>query len=101
PPTWASTARGNPNTGAGPSRTLFYRVPPGRYATTLGDPRNGAVEILQRHHRYCVVWPSINPDANNAQYYWYGPGDLGEQRPPWIDELTQLPNAWVIGLAAG
>jgi P4 family phage/plasmid primase-like protien len=101
PPTWASTARGDPNTGAGPSRTLFYRVPPGRYATTLGDPRNGAVEILQRHHRYCVVWPSINPDANNAQYYWYSPGDLGEQRPPWIDELAQLPNTWVIGLAEG
>jgi P4 family phage/plasmid primase-like protien len=101
PPTWASTARGDPNTGAGPSRTLFYRVPPGRYATTLGDPRNGAVEILQRHHRYCVVWPSINPDANNAQYYWYSPDDLGEQRPPWIDELAALPNSWVIGLAEG
>jgi P4 family phage/plasmid primase-like protien len=101
PPTWASTARGNPDTGAGASRTLFYRVPPGRYATTLGDPRTSAVEILQRHHRYCVVWPSINPDANNAQYLWYGPGDLGEQRPPWIDELAALPSAWVIGLAEG
>jgi P4 family phage/plasmid primase-like protien len=100
PATWASTARGD-DTTAGPSRTLFYRVPVGRYGTTLGEATNGAVEILQRHHRYCVVWPSINPDANNAQYRWYGPSGQPTVDIPRPDELTELPNTWVIGLAEG
>jgi P4 family phage/plasmid primase-like protien len=100
PPTWASTARGD-DAGPGPSRTLFYRVPPGRYATTLGDATSGAVEILQRHHRYCVVWPSINPDANNAQYRWYGPSGAPTVDIPQPCSLPELPTAWVIGLAEG
>ena len=31
-----------------------------RYATKLGPD----VEIIQRHHRYAVVWPSINPKTD-------------------------------------
>jgi P4 family phage/plasmid primase-like protien len=100
PPTWASTARGD-EAGPGPSRTLFYRVPVGRYATTLGDAASGAVEILQRHHRYCVVWPSINPDAGGAQYRWYEPSGAPTVDIPRPCSLTELPTAWVIGLAEG
>src|SRR5262249_26118481 len=53
PRTWSSTARGS-DQGPGPSRIMFFRVPPGRYTTKLGD----AIEIIQRHHRYAVVAPS-------------------------------------------
>lgn len=102
PPTWASTARGN-DSAPGLSKTLFYRVPPGRYATTLGDPTTGAVEILQRHHRYCVVAPSINHDAGDAPYRWYRPdGTPGRDGEiPGPNELPELPDAWVAALSEG
>ncbi len=51
PDTWTSTSR-----GPGPSRIAFYRctdelVLPGKLAP--------AIEAIQRHHRYAVVWPSV------------------------------------------
>lgn len=100
PPTWASTARGN-HTGPGRSRTLWYRVPAGRYATTLGDPRTAAVEILQRHHRYCVVPPSTNAHAGDAHYCWYTPSGTATVDIPRPEALPELPAAWVIGLSEG
>jgi P4 family phage/plasmid primase-like protien len=96
PPTWASTARGS-ETGTGASRTLFYRCPAQRYASTLGD----AVEILQRHHRYCVVWPSTNPDFGGALYRWYDPSNRVSETVPHVDQLAELPPRWVVGLAQG
>lgn len=96
PPTWASTAR-DPD---GPSGITFYRVPPGRYATTLGPD----VEVIQRHHRYAVVAPSPHPETGSA-YRWYSPelepGSAQGDRPPSPSQLPWLPEAWVAGLAAG
>lgn len=98
PPTWTSTARGD-----GPSRIYFYRVPEQRYATRLVAEQNGVttgdVEIIQRHHRYAVVWPSSHPDAGT--YTWYDPTGQPSARPPRPAELTDLPIAWVQGLADG
>lgn len=106
PPTWTSTARGE-----GPSRIHFYRVPPGRYATRLvtdpGPGQTGDVEIIQRHHRYAVVWPSPHPgaepqaDGSVAIYRWYAPDGSLAERVPSPSELPELPTAWVEGLAAG
>lgn len=96
PPSWCSTARGT-ESAAGPSRTLFYRVPVGRYASVLGP----AVEILQRHHRYCVVAPSINPHAGHTPYRWYQPDGRLADRYPAPAELAELPGEWVAGLAEG
>lgn len=90
PRTWASTAR-----GVGPSRISFFRVPSGRYATTLGD----AVEIVQRHHRYAVVAPSMHVDVG-APYVWYGPDGVATRVPSPAD-LADLPDAWVTLLRAG
>lgn len=96
PATWASTARGT-DAGPGPSRIMFYRVPPGRYATKLGD----AIEVIQRHHRYAVVWPSPHHGAG-APYRWYGPdGLLVFGAVPKPIELPELPAAWVAGLREG
>jgi DNA polymerase I-like protein with 3'-5' exonuclease and polymerase domains len=91
PATWSSTARGD-----GPSRISFYRVPPGRYATKLAG---GDVEIIQRHHRYAVVWPSPHTDAGT--YTWYDPAGVVSEQPPKPNELPDLPQAWVDGLREG
>jgi DNA polymerase I-like protein with 3'-5' exonuclease and polymerase domains len=91
PATWRSSARELP------SGIRFYRVPEGRYATKLGE----SIEIIQRHHRYAVVWPSVNPDAGGAAYHWYAPdGGLSESVPK-PNELPDLPEAWVAGLREG
>ncbi|MCW2496333.1 DNA polymerase [Jatrophihabitans sp.] len=93
PATWSSTAR-----GAGqPSRISFYRVPPGRYATKLAG---GDVEIIQRHHRYAVVWPSPHTEAGDI-YRWYDPSGAVVEAPPKPGELPELPAAWVAGLREG
>lgn len=89
PSTWSSTAR-----GPGPSRISFYRVPAGRYITALRPD----VEIIQRHHRYAVVWPS--PHAAGT-YTWYNPHGAGDSRIPGPAHLAELPAAWVAGLAEG
>jgi len=99
PYTWTSTARGD-----GPSRIHFYRVPPQRYATKLTGPASGDVEVIQRHHRYAVVWPSphaADESLNGAVYRWYGPDGVLSDRPPSPAELAELPPAWVAGLAEG
>ncbi len=100
PPTWSSTARGE-----GPSRIHLFRVPPGRYATVLKATHpDGSVtadiEVIQRHHRYAVVWPSPHKDAGDI-YRWYDPAGHAVDAPPKPDELTVLPQSWVEGLAAG
>lgn len=104
PPTWSSTARGS-EAGPGPSRVMFFRVPPRRYVTVLraqvGAELLSDVEILQRHHRYAVVWPSANPQAGGALYRWYGPDGAPATRVPSPVELAELPAAWVQHLADG
>ncbi len=98
PPTWSSTAR-----GPGPSRIYFYRVPSGRWRSKI-EPD---IEIIQRHHRYAVVWPSINDQAGGAQYRWYTPDATlaPEGVIPGPGDLTELPPAlyerWLRGLLEG
>jgi len=93
PPTYSSTARGPGQ----PSRIMFYRVPPGRYAGQLGPD----VEIIQRHHRYAVVAPSPHHGAG-APYAWYAPdGSPLNGLYPGPAGLPELPEAWVKKLAEG
>jgi phage/plasmid-associated DNA primase/DNA polymerase I-like protein with 3'-5' exonuclease and polymerase domains len=93
PPTWSSTARGPGQ----PARILFYRVPPGRYASVLGPD----VEIIQRHHRYAVVAPSPHYEIGSA-YTWYAPdGAPLDGDVPGPGMLAELPPAWVAHLAGG
>lgn len=100
PSTWRSTAR-----PGGRSGIYFYTVPVGlRWPGQLGPN----VEIVQFSHRYAVVWPSINPDAQ-AGYFWYPPmtyvvdsrTGLAARTHPTVDELPALPAAWVEALTGG
>ncbi len=82
----------------GTSGIRFFRVPAGTVLrTVLGFPALGLgdVEIIQRHHRYAVVWPSVHP-ATGAPYTWRG--TAGPGLGPRVDELPELPAAWVEGL---
>jgi hypothetical protein len=57
------------------------------------------IEIIQPGHRYAVVWPSTNPDADGALYEWRAPNGRDAHTPPTIDAMAPLPDAWVRGLA--
>jgi hypothetical protein len=93
PPTWSSTARGEHS----PSRHRFYRatLPDGRVWHDHPGGAKGGIDSLHIGHRYAVVWPSTNPDAGNAPYFWYdADGELweGVPEPSWF---TELDPAWV------
>lgn len=93
PKTWSITARDDG------SSKLLYRVPEGWEGVgAIPDPSGGkasGVEVLQRHHRYAVVPPSIH-DVGPVQVF--GPnGDVCE-RLPRPDELPMLPEGWRDGL---
>ncbi|OHT85280.1 hypothetical protein BKG68_15900 [Mycobacteroides saopaulense] len=93
PPTWWSTSREDG------SRQLFFRVPRGQ--SWPGDLGSGSgVEILQRVHRYAVVWPSINPHNEKRLYRWHTPEGQAASRVPRVDELARLPKALVSALTA-
>lgn len=87
PPTFTSTARGQDSR----SRQHFYSVPTGvELVTKIGD----AVEIVQRHHRYSVVWPSKHPKSGET-YTWYSPHGEPMKSPPAMYDLPPLPEAWL------
>lgn len=98
PATWRSSAR------PWPSGIRFYRVPAGvRLRGQLGP----GVEIVQRHHRYAVVWPSMHPEG--TRYEWHCPqvettvglqADQLRHELPRLDgamglRIAELPAAWV------
>lgn len=97
PPTWSSSARDD-GSGIRP-----YRVPAGtRLVEAIKFPELaiGHVEIVQRHHRYAMVWPSIHPETR-TMYRWRGPdGAITDQVPP-VSDLPDLPSEWLTGLADG
>ncbi|MFH9589166.1 bifunctional DNA primase/polymerase [Streptomyces luteogriseus] len=100
PPTPSSSAR------EGLGGQIFYRLPESEILIFPGDMGPG-IEMIQRHHRYSVVWPSENPDADGAMYRWWLPDPeyLGEDwwkhripAPdgyiPRADEIPELPEGW-------
>lgn len=89
-----SSARGD-----GPAGIRFFRVPRGTVLRTALGFRElgiGSVEIIQRHHRYAVVWPSVHPTGST--YLWYGTD--APDGPPRVADLPALPAAWVEALAS-
>ena len=91
PATFSSTSRGKGQ----PSRILFYSVDEG---VELSPAPFEDVEIIQNHHRYAVVWPSIHPETGE-QYKWYGP-DGEESAPPRPSDISPLPREWYAPLMA-
>lgn len=77
------------------SGIALYRVPAG---TTLAtDPAQG-IDMIQAHHRYMVVWPSIHPEGR--VYQWIDEQDQSTylDGPPEPADLPELPWAWIEGL---
>lgn len=86
PPTFVSTAR-----LGGLSGIRHYRIPEG--VPLLGEAGPG-IEIIQRKHRYAVVAPSVHPDTGEP-YRWVSPCGEVMAHCPQVDQLAELPDAWV------
>lgn len=98
PPTAMSTSRDD-----GVSGIRLYRVPAGtelrgciKFDDDLGI---GDVEILQRHHRYVVCWPSMHP-TTKQQYQWRDADGEVLDTPPSPQDLPVLPESWLEELRA-
>lgn len=96
PPTWSSSARDD-----GISGIRLCRVPAGtRLVESIKFPEVGIghIEVVQRHHRYAMVWPSIHPETRTP-YRWCDPNGSITDRVPRVDDLPDLPPRWLLGLA--
>lgn len=106
PDTWISSSRVD-----GVSGIRFYLVPMG---FAFKGKASDSIDIIQRVHRYAVVYPSWHPagsgSAANAsgsgQYCWYRPGlkPIGTGASddiPEAKELPLLPDEWLVFLTAG
>ena len=90
PPTVWSTSR---HDGSG---IALFRIPNG--TTLRANPANG-IDIIQHSHRYMVVAPSIHPDTGDT-YEWFDEETQEVvETPPDIENLPELPWAWVEGLS--
>lgn len=97
PPTWITTARTD-----GVSGIRLFRVPTELDGRPINWPGEAGthIEIIQTGHRYAVVWPSTNPEADGAMYVWQCPPETPTGHAlPSLDQLAYLPDAWVRGLA--
>lgn len=93
PPTVRSSSRAD-----GVSGIRLYRVPPGtRLQGQLTMGGHSDVEVVQRHHRYVVAYPSIHPAG--GRYRWLD-ADGTEVDIPGADDLPMLPERWQAELTA-
>ena len=95
PPTYTSTSRDD-----GISGIRIYRIPNGvKLASLVEFPELelGDIEIIQHHHRYVTSWPSMHPDGR--QYGWRDPAWSVMDGPPRADDIPELSQTWVEGLA--
>lgn len=84
PPTWCSTSRVD---GSG---IRLYRVPVPPVGTVWVNSPVPGVEIIQHHHRYAVVAPSLHPEGRRYRWVDESSGEVCDD-PPQIDDLTELP----------
>lgn len=92
PRTYMSSARFETDPVGG---HYFYRVP--HIENYVGEAGPG-IDVLNHHHRYALVWPSVNPDVPGGPVYrWRDPigRTLPEGEVPRPADLTPLPEAWV------
>lgn len=78
----------------GRSGILLFRVPLDlELATTAGD----GIDVIQAHHRYLVVWPSMHPEGQ--RYRWDQPAASQVGPVPLPGDLEVLPLSWMLHLA--
>lgn len=89
PPTWISTSRSD-----GISGIRFYRLPePVKLVGALPG-----IEIVQHHHRYAVVAPSIHPEGR--EYQWIDPDGVTGHQVAHVEDIPMLPDKWIEHLRA-
>jgi hypothetical protein len=99
PSTFRSSARSeDPVSGV-----RLFRAPEGVLFCSViefGDLGLGDIEIVQPHHRYVTASPSIHP-TTGQQYRWFGTDgtQLPDGQVPRVEDLPELPQAWVDALA--
>jgi hypothetical protein len=77
------------------SGIALFRVPVG---TTLAtDPATG-IDMIQAHHRYMIVHPSLHPEGRLYQWIDEQDQETYLDGPPEPGELPELPWAWIEGL---
>jgi hypothetical protein len=86
PATWTSSRHSDLANG----RTMLFTVPEIPFKSGAKD-----VDVLQNSHRYLTAPPSIHPTM--APYLWYAPSGSKVDGiiVPNIDDLSELPEAWV------
>lgn len=105
PKTWTSTSRGMDAI----SRIHFFTIP--EDAGELAPFAGRDIDVIQHHHRYAVVWPSVHAKTE-AEYRWYRPsGELCATAPdpdsfavlpaPWLEYLGKARRDDVPGAGAG
>lgn len=89
PVTWISHSGRNDGSGI-----RFFRVPPGMvWIASLPG-----IEIIQRGHRYAVVFPSMHPDGRI--YGWWDQAEIAPMEDvPLVEELPDLPWPWIAELS--
>lgn len=93
PPTFRSSARGVED----PSGVRLYRADPN--VEYVGSISGADIEIIQFHHRYLVVYPSVHPDG--GRYRWYLADGTRAEDFPEPGDLPELPAAWHERLTSG
>jgi hypothetical protein len=89
PQTWSSTARGADQ----PSRIMFFRVP--QDCGELVPYAGRDIDVIQHHHRYAAVWPSVHGKTGTG-YQWYRPdGSVASGPPSGPEAFAELPPAWL------
>lgn len=87
----------------GVSGIRFFTIPDGLILVANLEFRElelGHVEVIQRHHRFAVVAPSVHPKLG-TEYRWRDGTDRLMDAPPSVDELPALPAGWCLQLADG
>lgn len=76
----------------------LFRVPPGTLLETVivfPEMSIGDIEVIQRHHRYVVCWPSLHPEGRD---YWWRNSAGQLLGVPGLDDIPWLPEPWINGL---
>lgn len=106
PPTYVSTARARYDDGSDRgdwvSGIRLFLVPRG---LAFRGQAAKDIEVIQKAHRFAVVWPSFNPKTDTT-YRLYSPSDWAAHGqaltgPPEVVTLPVLPGRWIDHLTQG
>lgn len=101
PKTVCSSSRWEIHPNAG---VRLFLVPAGYHF--LGKAA-ACIDVIQKAHRYMMVWPSLNPDADNSLYRWRAPNGAyyeGSRQAganaipvaiPPLKDVAILPETWL------